>query len=272
MTPDPHGFEPARVFIGYDPREEVAVNVLSASFQAHASIPIQIAQVRLDQLKGVYTREPDPKQSTAFSFSRFLVPWLAGYRGWALFIDADMLCLGDIAELWALRDERMAVQVVKHHHDCAPGLKFQGMPQTPYGRKNWSSVMLFNCGRCRALTPEFVNSATGLELHQFRWLPDAEIGELPRMERAGGGAGAAARAEGAALHPGRSLVRRLPHHARIRALAAGPRGHEPAPAGGEAPQPSSPFTWLIIPSGSRPWWGNCSQSPPQPSLWVPRWP
>lgn len=179
MTPDPHDFEPARVFIGYDPREEVAVNVLSASFQAHASIPIQIAQVRLDQLKGVYTREPDPKQSTAFSFSRFLVPWLAGYRGWALFIDADMLCLGDIAELWALRDERMAVQVVKHHHDCAPGLKFQGMPQTPYGRKNWSSVMLFNCGRCRALTPEFVNSATGLELHQFRWLPDAEIGELP---------------------------------------------------------------------------------------------
>lgn len=179
MTPDPHGFEPARVFIGYDPREEVAVNVLSASFQAHASIPVQIAQVRLDQLKGVYRREPDPKQSTAFSFSRFLVPWLAGYRGWALFIDADMLCLGDIAELWALRDERRAVQVVKHQHDCEPGLKFQGMPQTPYGRKNWSSVMLFNCERCRALTPEFVNSATGLELHQFRWLADAEIGELP---------------------------------------------------------------------------------------------
>ena len=179
MPSDPHACQPARVFIGYDPREEVAVNVLTASFQAHASIPVQIAQVRLDQLRGVYTREHDPKQSTAFSFSRFLVPWLAGYQGWALFIDADMLCLGDIAELWALRDEHTAVQVVKHQHECEPGLKFQGMPQTPYGRKNWSSVMLFNCERCRALTPEYVNTATGLELHQFRWLADSEIGELP---------------------------------------------------------------------------------------------
>ncbi len=179
MTPDPHSCQPARVFIGYDPREEVAVNVLTASFQAHATIPVQIGQVRLDQLRGVYTRERDPKQSTDFSFSRFLVPWLAGYQGWALFIDADMLCLGDIAELWALRDENKAVQVVKHRHECEEGLKFQGMPQTPYGRKNWSSVMLFNCERCRALTPEYVNTATGLELHQFRWLADGAIGDLP---------------------------------------------------------------------------------------------
>ncbi|MCP9841116.1 glycosyltransferase family 8 protein [Synechococcus sp. J7-Johnson] len=179
MTHDLERAPVARVFIGYDRREEVAVNVLTASFQAHASIPMQIGQVRLDQLRGVYTRERDPKQSTDFSFSRFLVPWLAGYQGWALFIDADMLCLGDIAELWALRDESMAVQVVKHQHECEEGLKFQGMPQTPYGRKNWSSVVLFNCERCKALTPEFVNTATGLELHQFRWLADGEIGELP---------------------------------------------------------------------------------------------
>ncbi|WP_143593515.1 glycosyltransferase [Synechococcus sp. 1G10] len=179
MTHDINGAPVARVFIGYDRREEVAVNVLTASFQAHASIPVQIGQVRLDQLRGVYTRERDPNQSTDFSFSRFLVPWLAGYQGWALFIDADMLCLGDIAELWALRDESMAVQVVKHQHECEEGLKFQGMPQTPYGRKNWSSVVLFNCERCTALTPEFVNTATGLELHQFRWLADREIGELP---------------------------------------------------------------------------------------------
>ncbi len=168
-----------RVFIGYDRREEVAVNVLTDSFQAHASVPLLIGQVRLDQLGGVYSRPRDPKQSTDFSFSRFLVPWLAGYSGWALFIDADMLCLGDIAELWALRDERYAVQVVKHRHECEQGLKFQGMPQTPYARKNWSSVMLFQCDRCRALTPELVNTASGLELHQFQWLPDGEIGELP---------------------------------------------------------------------------------------------
>lgn len=179
MTHTPAGFEIPRVFIGYDPRERVAVNVLADSFQARSSLPLLIGQVRLDQLAGVYQRERDPRQSTDFSFSRFLVPWLAGYQGWALFIDADMLCLADLAELWALRDERYGVQLVKHQHVCEQGLKFQGMPQTPYGRKNWSSVMLFNCARCTALTPELVNSASGLELHQFHWLADEQIGALP---------------------------------------------------------------------------------------------
>ncbi len=173
------GRDTPRVYIGYDPREDVAVNVLADSIQAHATTPVQIAQVRLSQLGNVYRRQHHPLQSTAFSFSRFLVPWLAGYEGWALFIDADMLCQGDIAELWALRDETKAVQVVKHQMQCEQGLKFQGMPQSPYGRKNWSSVVLFNCNRCRALTPEYVNTASGLDLHQFRWLEDDAIGDLP---------------------------------------------------------------------------------------------
>ncbi len=168
-----------RVFIGHDRREGVAVNVLSDSIQARASRPVQIAQVRLSQLEGIYRRPPHQLQSTDFSFSRFLVPWLTGFEGWSLFIDADMLCLGDIAELWDLRDRRYAVQVVQHEHHCAIGRKFQAMPQTPYRRKNWSSVMLFNGPRCRALTPEWVNRASGLELHQFQWLPDREIGALP---------------------------------------------------------------------------------------------
>ena len=153
--------------------------MLTDSIQAHASLPVQIAQVRLEQLGSVYQRPQDPLQSTAFSFSRFLVPYLMGYEGWALFIDADMLCLADIAELWALRDESKAVQVVQHQHQCEAGQKFQGMPQTPYRRKNWSSVMLFNCSSCTALTPTYVNTASGLELHQFHWLKDAEIGALP---------------------------------------------------------------------------------------------
>lgn len=168
-----------RVFIGHDRREGVAVNVLADSIQAHASRPVQIAQVRLSQLQGIYHRPQHPLQSTDFSFSRFLVPWLTGFEGWSLFIDADMLCLGDIAELWDLRDERYAVQVVQHEHHCEIGRKFQAMPQTPYRRKNWSSVMLFNGPRCRALTPEWVNGASGLELHQFQWLSDGEIGALP---------------------------------------------------------------------------------------------
>jgi lipopolysaccharide biosynthesis glycosyltransferase len=170
-----------RVFIGFDSREGVAVNVLTDSIQAHASRPVQIAQIRLSQLEGIYKRPRHPLQSTDFSFSRFLVPWLCNYEGWALFIDADMLCRGDLSELWELRDEHYAIQVVKHQHACEQGVKFQGEPQTPYARKNWSSVMLFNCGRCRALTPELVNTASGLHLHQLRWLEDADIGPLPEQ-------------------------------------------------------------------------------------------
>jgi len=168
-----------KVFIGFDPREVVAVNVLTDSIQAHSSVPVEICQVRLSQLKDCYHRPTNKLQSTDFSFSRFFVPWLCNFEGWALFIDADMLCLGDIKDLWDLRDEAYAVQVVKHNHECEIGQKFQGMPQTPYPRKNWSSVMLFNCKRCHDLTPAYANTASGLELHQFKWLSDSEIGELP---------------------------------------------------------------------------------------------
>ena len=169
----------ANIFIGYDDRERVAVNVLTNSIQANSSIPVQIGQIRLEQIEDIYSRSHDPLQSTDFSFSRFLVPYLMNYQGWALFIDADMLCLGDISELWGMRDHQKAVQVVKHKHNCKPGKKFQGMPQTPYKRKNWSSVMLFQCNKCQMLSPEFVNTATGLQLHQFNWINDSEIGELP---------------------------------------------------------------------------------------------
>jgi hypothetical protein len=171
--------DPIKVFIGFDSREDVAVNVLTDSIQARASKPVQIAQVRLTQLDGIYHRSSHPLQSTEFSFSRFLVPWMCGYQGWAVFLDADILCQADIAELWELRDERYAVQVVQHEHDCEPGHKFQGMPQNPYPRKNWSSVMLFNCSCCKALSPSFVNTASGLELHQFQWTRTDQIGALP---------------------------------------------------------------------------------------------
>ena len=169
-----------RVFIGYDRREAVAFSVLSHSIHRHSTEPVAVAPVMLDELQGVYRRERNPLQSTDFSFSRFLTPWLCDYRGWAVFMDCDMLVREDIASLWALRDERYAVQVVKHHHVPKEDTKFLGAAQTKYEKKNWSSVMLLNCERCHALTPEFVNTATGLELHQFKWLGnDALIGELP---------------------------------------------------------------------------------------------
>jgi len=168
------------IFIGYDPREAVAWNVLASSIHRRASEPVTVAPLMLSQLQGVYTRERHPLQSTAFSFSRFLTPYLSGFDGWSLFMDCDMLMLDDVARLWALRDDRYAVMVVKHDHVPRETVKFLGEPQSKYEKKNWSSVMLFNNARCRALTPDYVNRATGLELHQFKWLgDDALIGELP---------------------------------------------------------------------------------------------
>jgi lipopolysaccharide biosynthesis glycosyltransferase len=172
--------EMIKVYIGYDPREAVAFSVLSHSIHARATQPVSIAPLMLSQLRGLLTRERHPLQSTDFSFSRFLVPYLSGYTGWSIFMDCDMLVLDDIAKLWGLRNERHAVMVIKHDHVPKETTKFLGEPQSKYEKKNWSSVMLFNNAKCRALTPEYVNAATGLELHQFKWLGDDNlIGALP---------------------------------------------------------------------------------------------
>lgn len=170
-----------RVFIGYDERETVAWHVLTHSILARSSEPVSFVPLALQNLKRVFWRERDPLQSTDFSFSRFLTPHLSAYEGWSLFMDCDMLVRDDIAKLWALRDERYAVMCVQHDHQPSETTKFLDKPQTAYGKKNWSSVMLFNNAKCRALTPEYVNSASGLELHQFKWLEgDHLIGPLPR--------------------------------------------------------------------------------------------
>jgi len=170
-----------RVFIGYDPREEVSFHVLARSIEARASEPVMVVPISLRQLAW-FDRRRDEKQSTDFSFSRFLVPYLSGFDGWSVFMDCDMLCRGDIAELWALQDDRYAVQCVKREHVPREGTKFLGAVQTAYAKKNWSSVMLMNNARCRALVPGYVNTASGLQLHQFQWLgSDALIGGLPRQ-------------------------------------------------------------------------------------------
>ena len=168
------------VFIGYDPREAVAYSVLAHSIHARATVPVAIAPLMLSELNGILTRERHPLQSTDFSFSRFLTPFLSGFAGWSIFMDCDMLVLDDISRLYSLRDERYAVMVVKHDHVPRESRKFFGQPQTPYGKKNWSSVVLFNNAKCGALTPDYVNTASGLDLHQFKWLSDDElIGEIP---------------------------------------------------------------------------------------------
>ena len=169
-----------RVFIGFDQRETVAYHVLSHSILSRSSAPISITPLALPQLSSLFTRERHSLQSTEFAFTRFLTPYLCGYQGWAIFMDCDMLVLSDIAKLWALRDERYSVMVVKHDYTPKTEVKFLGQKQTAYEKKNWSSVMLINCAKCKALTPDYVNSASGLELHRFQWLEDeALIGSLP---------------------------------------------------------------------------------------------
>ncbi len=172
--------EPIRIFIGFDPKETIAWHVLTHSILRRSSRPVAFIPLALKNLNGLMTRERNPLQSTDFSFSRFLTPYLSGYQGWSIFMDCDMLVLDDIAKLYDLRDDRYAVQVVKHHHVPEEERKFLNQPQTRYEKKNWSSVMLFNNARCKALTPEYVNTASGLELHQFKWLEsDDLIGEIP---------------------------------------------------------------------------------------------
>jgi hypothetical protein len=170
----------ARVFIGFDSKEVVAYHVLCQSILEHSSIPVAFTPIALSTLDGIFTRERNQLQSTEFSFSRFLVPYLSGYEGWSLFLDCDMLFRRDIAELWALRDDRYAAMCCKHDYTPKEDVKFLGQVQTKYEKKNWSSVMLFNNARCTALSLDYVNSATGLQLHQFKWLEnDDQIGAIP---------------------------------------------------------------------------------------------
>lgn len=169
------------LFIGYDPNESVAYHTLAHSILRRSSIPVTIAPLMRSQLGRLYARERGPTESTEFSLTRFLVPALSQYRGWSLFMDCDMLCRADIAELAAAieRDPDKAVLVCKHDYVPKTERKFLDRIQTRYPRKNWSSLMLFNNERCTALTPRYVNGASGLELHRFAWLDDALIGELP---------------------------------------------------------------------------------------------
>ena len=169
------------VYIGYDPRESVAFYTLAHSILRRSSIPVSIAPLMQGQLKGLYRRERGPTESTEFSLTRFLVPALSEFRGWSIFMDCDMLCRADIAGL-AREIERQpdkAVLVCQHDYVPKTQRKFLGHVQTKYPRKNWSSLMLFNNARCRALSADYVNSASGLELHRFAWTDDEAIGALP---------------------------------------------------------------------------------------------
>ena len=167
------------IFIGYDSKVKIAYHVLAESILRNSSTPVTISPINLSNLKNIYTRKQDPLASTEFSFSRFLVPHLMNYNGWAIFMDSDMVMLSDIIELWNLRNEDYAVQVCKHDYIPKSKHKFLGNNQTIFAKKNWSSLMLMNCSKCKTLTPEYVNTRSGLELHQFKWLDENLIGSIP---------------------------------------------------------------------------------------------
>lgn len=170
-----------KIFVGYDRRIPVAFQTLVHSITERSTLPVTFCPISLTNLGELYTREVNPLQSTEFSFSRFFTPYLCNYEGWSIFMDNDVIALDDIAKLWALRDDKYAVMCVKHDHDPGEAEKFMHAAQTKYQKKNWSSVMLFNNAKCKALTPEYVNSASGLELHQFKWLEsDDLIGAIPQ--------------------------------------------------------------------------------------------
>jgi hypothetical protein len=170
------------VYIGYDPREVVAFHVLAHSIVRQSSIPVSIVALKKSQLAKIYTRLQGPMESTEFSLTRFLVPFLSGYGGWSVYMDCDMLCRSmdfvDITKEMERQSDK-AVLVCKHDYTPNARVKFLNQVQSVYPRKNWSSFMVFNNERCRALTPEYVNSALGLELHRFVWTEDRSIGELP---------------------------------------------------------------------------------------------
>lgn len=183
------------VLIGWDPREATAADVCRHSLLTRSSVPLYVRMLKQEGLRvaGLYRRQwewrggqridliDDLPFSTEFSFSRFLVPALMGYEGWALFCDCDFLFMADVAELLPLMDDSKAVLVAKQSHVPTEAVKMDGCAQSQYRRKNWSSFMLFNCGHPsnRRLTVKAANEEFGSWLHGFHWLEDHEIGAIP---------------------------------------------------------------------------------------------
>lgn len=172
------------VFIGYDTREDIAYQVSKFSI-LDKSKNINVYPLKLAELKSknLYWRGEDKLGSTEFTFSRFLVPELNQFTGWALFCDCDILFLDDINNLFQLADDKYAVMCVQHDYKPKEGVKMDGQVQSLYPRKNWSSLVLWNCSHPsnKLVNKDLINAAetTGKYLHRFSWLKDEEIGSIP---------------------------------------------------------------------------------------------
>lgn len=176
------GMLPLNIYIGYDPVERVAWHTLVSSILEKSTIPVCFHPVDVNHYEKFFKRPRDPKQSNSFSFTRFLVPYLQDFSGWAIFMDCDMLLRCDIARLSEEihKNQEKAVVCVQHDYEPSEKTKYLNTVQYAYPRKNWSSFVLWNCGHPKnlKLTKEYVETASGLELHRFTWLEDEDIGEL----------------------------------------------------------------------------------------------
>ena len=168
------------IYIGYDEVEISAYHTLSQSIIKYASGPVRITPVCSRHFSNFYKRPKDAKQSNDFSFTRFLVPYLNNYNGYAIFMDCDMMVRTDIYKVLKEVEPTKAVSVVQHDYAPTEKSKYLGKVQYAYPRKNWSSFVVWNCSheKNRKVTPKFVETASGLELHRFTWLLDSEIGNL----------------------------------------------------------------------------------------------
>ena len=172
-----------KIFVGYDTREDIAYQVCKHSILSKQPTA-EVRPLKQQELRdaGWYTRPVDKLASTEFTFTRFLVPELMNFNGWAVFMDCDMILTTDIKELFDQADDKYAVMCVQHDYTPREGIKMDGQKQTIYPRKNWSSMVLWNCGHPsnKKVTQEFVNDTelNGAYMHRFSWLKDEEIGKL----------------------------------------------------------------------------------------------
>jgi len=169
-------------FIGYDPKEDIAYRVCKQSLLNRSTIKIKAFALKQFELQsmGFYMRDKDPLASTEFTYTRFLIPALMDYKGWAVFCDCDILFLSDIKNLFSDLSDGKAIYCVKHDYTPKEKHKMDGRQQTVYPRKNWSSFIIFNCSHPanKKLTIDLANKESGSYLHQFKWLEDNQIGDL----------------------------------------------------------------------------------------------
>ncbi|MDC1296179.1 glycosyltransferase [Pseudomonadota bacterium] len=170
----------ADIVVGFDQKESVAYHTFVQSVIEQSTIPTRFMPLTIGSLTNY--KEIHKDGSNDFIYSRFLVPYLMNYNGWAIYADGDMVCLEDIKKLWDLRDNNFAVQVVKHNYKTKVKSKYWGNKNEDYPRKNWSSLILWNCNHQshKILTPEFIQEQTGSFLHRFSWIKDKEIGEVAK--------------------------------------------------------------------------------------------